>query len=338
MLLHQKGTGKAVDFTLRPARREDAPHIIACIRDAYGDTYVKPLFYTTQGVVQHEESGEMRFSVVETSDGDIAGITACECSEHFPGMAEIACQVIRREYNGFGLALPLACHSMHRAEELPLSGQFARALGCHLISQKTLAGMGFTACGFLLNVFDKERFLHRYENGDYAKIPQSVAVKRQRKDQAGSIWLPEELQPVARPIYEKLGLPYTLRKQDPAAALPTLWDEEQNEVHSTLTLWSRRCGPDFETSLAGHLAPLAARPGQSVNLYLNISLPGCAVAYEAARRMGFFFTGFLPCAGDGEYILLHNPLSLPVRLDNIPHIPEYAPILAQIRRQLCQTT
>lgn len=67
-------------------------------------------------------------------------------------MAEIACQVILRVYHGYGLALPLALHSMRRADAQPLTGQFARALGCHKISQKTLKGMGFTACGFLLNV------------------------------------------------------------------------------------------------------------------------------------------------------------------------------------------
>lgn len=337
MLLAQKGSGKTIDFALRAARREDASQIISCIRDAYGDTYVKPFLYSAQGIIQYQESGKMCFSVAETPDGDIAGITACEYSEHFPGLGEIACQVVCREYNGFGLALPLACHSMHQAEQRPLSGQFARALGCHLISQKTLDGMGFTACGFLLNVFDKTLFLHRYQNGDYAKIPQSVAVKRQGKTHAGTIWLPPELGESARHIYESLGLPYTLRESDPLPSLPGLWDEDYNQEHGTLTVWSRQCGTDFAPYLNQHLSLLASRSGQSVNLYLNLSLPGCAAAYQAARQMGFFFTGFLPCSGDGEYMILHHPLSLPVRLDNIPHIPQYAPILAQIRRQLCQT-
>lgn len=336
MLLQQKDSGKTIDFTLRAARSEDAPKIISCIRDAYGDTYVKPFLYSPEGIIHHQQSGEMCFSVAETPDGDIAGITACEYSEHFPGLGEIACQVVCREYNGFGLALPLACHSMHQAQLRPLSGQFARALGCHLISQKTLDGMGFTACGFLLNVFDKTRFLHRYQNGDYAKIPQSVAVKRQDKTHGGSIWLPAELQQAARNVYEGLGLPYTLRESDPAPSHPGRWDEEYNEAHGTLTLWSRQCGSDFASYLDQRLSALSSRPGQTVNLYLNLSLPGCAAAYAAARQMGFLFTGFLPCGGDGEYLILHHPLSLPVNLDNIPHIPQYAPILAQIRRQLCQ--
>lgn len=112
-------------------------------------------------------------------------------------MAEIACQVILRVYHGYGLALPLALHSMRRADAQPLMGQFARALGCHKISQKTLKGMGFTACGFLLNVFDKSLFRYHFQNGSYAKVPQSIAVKRQGND-AAALWLPEELRDLRR--------------------------------------------------------------------------------------------------------------------------------------------
>ena len=67
---------------------------------------------------------------------------------------------------------------------------------------------------------------------------------------------------------------------------------------------------------------------------MNLSRPGSGAAYEAARRQGFFFTGFLPCCGDGEYMILHHPLQVPVLLDDIPFIPEYEPFMAQIRRSL----
>lgn len=288
MLLHNPSTDETAEFTLRDFCPADAPQIIACIRDAYGDTYVKPFLYTEEGVRSCDERGIMRFSVAETAQGVLAGITAYELDEHFPGMAEIACQVILRVYHGYGLALPLALHSMRRADAQPLTGQFARALGCHKISQKTLKGMGFTACGFLLNVFDKSLFRYHFQNGSYAKVPQSIAVKRQGND-AAALWLPEEL----RDLGEN-----TLR------ALGCMW---------TLT------------------------PGQTVNLYLNLSRPGSAAAYEAARRHGFFFTGFLPCAADGVYMILHHALNVPVELDGIPYIPEYAPFVEQIRRQLCQT-
>ena len=334
MRLYKKSTNESLSVTLRPFRPEDAPQLIACIRDAYGDSYVKPFLYTEEGIFRYVQSGKMSFSVAETEDGQIAGITAYERSEHFPGMAEIACQVIRRSCSGYGLALPLALHTMEMAETLPLTAQYSKALGCHLISQKTLKGMGFTGCGFLLNVFDKEKFLHRFENGNYAKIPQSVAIKRQDKEDAGQVWLPEELVPLAAGVYEGQGLSWNCRPQASWLTGPDLWEEEDDRFHATLALWARTCGEGFPDRLAAYVDAVANRPGQTVNLYLNLSRPGSGAAYEAARRQGFFFTGFLPCCGDGEYMILHHPLQVPVLLDDIPFIPEYEPFMAQIRRSL----
>ena len=334
MLLHNKTTGESLEVTLRPFRAEDASQVITCIRDAYGDSYVKPFLYTEEGVLHHDKTGEMRFSIAAAGD-TVIGITGCELSNSFPGMAEVACQIVRREYNGYGLALPLDLYAMKPAETLPLTGQFARALGCHRISQKTLDGMGFTACGFLLNVFDKEVFLHRFDNGNYAKIPQSVAVKRQGKTDAGSVWLPEELVPLADTMYQKLGLFWKHQAEGSMLSGVSRMERDEALNHATLTLWARTCGEDFAARLASELSAVAGRPGQTVNLYLNLSSPGSGVAYQEARRQGFLFTGFLPCGADGEYIILHHPLQVPVLLDGIPHIPEYAPFMAQIRRQLC---
>ena len=334
MQLYHKKSGTSLEITLRPFQPEDAHQIISCIRDAYGDSYVKPVLYTPEGILHHDKTGEMRFCVAAAGD-TIVGITGCGVSGAFPGMAEIACQIIRREYNGYGLALPLALYTMEQAEKLPLTGQFARALGCHLISQKTLAGMGFTPCGFLLNIFDKEVFRHHFDNGNYAKIPQALAVKRQGKTAAGAIWLPEELVPLAAEMYQTLGLSWCLQDQETVSPPASRLEREQLSDHKTLTLWSRTCGRDLPDLLAAELAAVAEHPGQTVNLYLNLSCPGSRTAYQEARRQGFFFTGFFPCCADGEYLVMHHALKVPVLLDGIPHIPEYAPFLNEIRRQLC---
>lgn len=335
MYLESKNKADGIEAILRPFRPEDAEQLIACVRDAYGETYVKPWIYSVEGILHHVESGEMHFSVAEV-DGVVAGMTACEVSEHFPQVGEIACQIIRQEYSGYGLALPLALHAMHQGEQMPLKSQFARALGCHLISQKTLKSMGFTACGFLLHIFDKKRFLYHFENGDYAKVPQSVAFKRQEKTEAGNIWMPEELMPLAEHVYSELGVSWSRNPSCGSLAGKDIWARELDEKHATLTLWARSCGADFETRLDAEISAVAENPGQTVNLYLNLSCPGSGAAYEAACKRGFFFTGFFPCGADGEYMILHHPLQVPVLVDTIPHIPEYTPFMEQIRRQLCR--
>lgn len=336
MLFYHRSGGSPLEITIRSAREQDAPQIVDCIRDAYGGTYVKPSLYSGEEIVLLDRRGALRFSVAEAG-GRLAGVTACGLPDHFPGMAEIACQAVRREYGGYGLALPLALHAGKRAAALPLTARFARALGCHDVSQRTLRCMGFTACGLLLNVFDRERLACRLQSGGGPKIPQMVAVRRQEKSDAGGLWLPEELIPLAGNMYRELGVSWRLRAGSGPLSGPGTWDREEDARHAALTLWARSCGASFAERLAAELRRAAALPGQTVNLYLNLSCPDSGAAYEAARGLGFFFTGFLPCAGDGEYMILHHPLRVSTAPERIPHIAEYAPFLARIRRSIHET-
>lgn len=337
MLFYHRSGGSPLEITVRSAREQDAPQIISCIRDAYGETYVKPALYSEGEIVLHSRTGTLRFSVAETGGGRLAGVTACGLPEHFPGMAEIACQAVRREFGGYGLALPLALHAAERAAALPLTARFARALGCHAVSQKTLRRMGFTACGLLLNVFDRRRLACRLQGGEGPKIPQMVAVRRQKKSDAGALWLPKELVPLAERMYRELGVSWRLRTGSRPLSGSGTWDREEDARHAALTLWARSCGASFEERLTAELKAAAGLPEQTVNLYLNLSCPDSGAAYETAREAGFFFTGFLPCAQDGEYMILHHPLRVATAAEGIPHIPEYVPFLAQIRRSIHET-
>lgn len=149
------------------------------------------------------------------------------------------------------------------------------------------------------------------------------------------MWLPEELTGLAQDVFGEVGVPLRLCSGGKKAG-PGRWDRSEDARHATVTLWARACGDDFEDRLIKEMTFPSALPGRTVNLCLNLSAPGAAAAYEAARAHGFFFTGLLPCVSGGTYMILHDPLEVPVRLDGIPYIPEYAPFMEQIRRQLCQ--
>ena len=161
-------------------------------------------------------------------------------------------------------------------------------------------------------------------------------MKRQGKRFAGSVWIPEELAPLARSVYQNLGMCWT-RGEAGALSGEDVWSREEDTAHATLTLWARTCGKDFCRDLEAQLSAVRGRAGQTVNLYLNLTCPGSSAAYEAAVGQGFFVTGFLPCGQDGEYLILHHPLDVPVLVEDILHIPEYAPFMEQIRRQLWKT-
>lgn len=334
MLLTNHTTGESVNFHLRPLRREDIPAAIDCVYDAYEDTYVKPYLYTEEGFLGHIESGELCFSVATTEDGKLAGIIAHEVSSFFPGLAEIACQMIRHEFSGYGLAAPLALYQLSRIEPGPFQGYYARALGCHLISQKTLTIMGFTHCGFLPSVFDQNKLRTHYVKSANRKISQSISAKRGVKRDAGTVYIPETFAALAEKLYEGLGRTYTLSLSDGAAPSGvSVMKEENDGKHSTLMIRVQRAGADFARALHTQVQNVARQPLQTVNLLLNMSDPGNIQAFRAANEQGFFFTGFLPGMTDGEYMILHNPLDVPFDVDSMPYISDFEPYATEIRRQ-----
>ncbi|MEG1746804.1 MAG: hypothetical protein RR226_00095 [Oscillospiraceae bacterium] len=333
MQLTHYATKDRIEVQFRPLQKADIPAVISCIRDAYGDTYVKSYLYNEETLWAHHTTGALSFSVVETSDGCLAGIIANEVSPMFPGQCEIACQIILRRFTGYNLALPLARYTMVQAEQKDFQSQFARALGCHIISQKTLTDMGFTHCGFLLSVFDRTKLTLRYDTEGNPKIPQTVAVKRQNAQGGRSLFLPESCRPLAEKLYGELGLPQTFTPPRGEIPAESLWCWEHDPQHSTLLLRARQPGATFAAELAQALEAMRGRPLQTVNLLLNLCSPGSAHAYTAARELGFFFTGFFPCGEDGEYLILHHPLDVPVDMAHIPYLPVYEPYVNEIRRQ-----
>lgn len=333
MQLTHSTTGNRIEIHFRPLRQADVPAVINCIRDAYGDTYVKPYLYSEETLWAHHTKGELSFSVAETRDGCLAGIIANEVSPLFPGQCEIACQIIFRRFNGYSLALPLARYTMERAQQENFQSQFARALGCHIISQKTLTDMDFTHCGFLLSVFDRTKLTIRYNTEGNLKIPQTVAVKCQNACGGRSLFLPESCRPLAEALYAALGLPQSFTPPEGAVPPESLWGWEHDSRHCTLLLRARQPGAAFAAELTRVLDTVGSRPLQTVNLLLNLCSPGSARAYAAARELGFFFTGFLPCGEDGEYLILHHPLDVPVDMGYIPYLSAYEPYVNEIRRQ-----
>ncbi len=333
MLLTNHKTGASANFHIRPIRLDDIPDAIACVRDAYQDTYVKPYLYTGEGFLKHIENGGLCFSVAEAEDGRLAGIIAHEVSGFFPGLAEIACEIILHEFSGYGLAAPLALYQLSRIEPGPYKGYFARALGCHKISQKTLSIMGFTHCGFLLSVFDRDKLLTHYHKNENPKISQAVSVKRGTKRDAGILYIPGRLAPLAETLYRSLGRTYKLSDDVPSAPAESIIALEDDTTHNTLLIRAAQVGAGFGMELAALVNSVAGRPLQTVNLLLNMNDPGSVKAYRAAGEQGFLFTGFLPGMSDGEYIILHDPLDVPFDVDKIPYIPEFEPYAAEIRRQ-----
>lgn len=76
------------------------------------------------------------------------------------------------------------------------------------------------------------------------------------------------------------------------------------------------CGEDIEEWAAEEMETLKA-PEQTINLLIDLGCPRAPAAYERLRALGFVFSGMQPLCGDGEFMIMHQPMGLDIQFDKL---------------------
>jgi len=77
-----------------------------------------------------------------------------------------------------------------------------------------------------------------------------------------------------------------------------------------------KVGEDFENKICELILPNGTFDLEMVGLYLNVGLPTPAVAFEALKKLGFKFNGFVPGASNGDFLYFQK-LKKPYPLDTL---------------------
>jgi hypothetical protein len=111
-ILHlQNAQGNPLKLRLRRYHEGDEAGMIACVRDEYGDTYFKRGFYDPE-YLKKEAEEHITFLVAETEEDGIAGMLILKSFAPEESMCEIASQIFRKKYRGYGLAMPFFEYGM----------------------------------------------------------------------------------------------------------------------------------------------------------------------------------------------------------------------------------
>ncbi len=206
--------GRRLSLVLREYRQGDEPGIIACIRDEYGDTYFKRSFYQPEWIRKEAESGHITFLVAETAaggaPGEIAGMLILK--EFYPeeSMCEIASQIFRKKYRGYGLAAPFFEYGLEILRFRHYSAAYCLPVLFHDTTQRLLYRLGLRATGFVFQVFDMAGITHSYRRDRNRKHSQGVQIMALEKRDAGTLYLPPERWKLCREIYDVLGVTYRM--------------------------------------------------------------------------------------------------------------------------------
>lgn len=333
-------TGKSLKVCLRPYREGDAEGMIACIRDEYGDSYFKRGFYDPSYIHRKAEEGEITFLVAETRETTIVGMLILKqfCPEE--EMCEIASQIFRKRYRGYGLAMPFFEYAMSILLSRPYSAAFCLPVLFCDVTQRLLYRLGLRATGAVLNVFDTARISHSYNNGRNTKLSQGIQIRAVGKRDAGNLYLPPEHWSFCQKLYDRLGVDYRLtehtgksllEKSDTIPAQLSQITYKNDVMHSSLEIRIHHAGVDLEQRIRELHSRYPLRGRQTAGVFLNCSEPQAVQAYQILRKYGYFFTGLKPLCSEREYLVMHHPGEVEICFEDYCLSGEFSGLLGYIR-------
>lgn len=300
--------GNRLSIVLRKYRPGEEAGMIACIRDEYGSSYFKKSFYLSEQIKKESDSGHITFLVAEDMEtGEIAGMMILK--EFYPEetMCEIASQIFRKKYRGYGLAQPFFTYGMEILMARSYSAAYCLPVLFHDTTQRLLYRQGLRATGFIPNVFHMGRISHSYPKDRNKKHSQGIQIMAAGKKNAGILYLPPEHKEFCKKIYDVLGVAYrVVEMEKPAGLLETDMQWKQDDVQCSLEIRIHKAGKDLSKQIRKlhNRYPLTGM--QTANVFLNINDKTAVWAYRTLAKEGYFFTGLKPLCSDKEYMVLHN--------------------------------
>lgn len=344
----QNAQGKREFFRLRPYCPGEEAGLIACITEEYGCTYFKRELYRPELIRQEAESGRIVFLAAERithkeeqpekeAGAEIAGMLILKQFYPEETMCEVASQIFRKKYRGYGLAMPFFEYGMMLLEAGGYSAACCLPVMFHDVTQRLLYRLGFRAAGLVLNVFHMGKITHSYRRDRNKKHSQGIQIKMEEKKNAGTLYVPKEHRNFCTKIYDALGATYRMAEgaENVREALPDACDMSvsQNEEQLSMTIRLQKIGAD----LAKRMEEIHQRHPpvgmQTGNIFLNINDENAVWAYRLLTGRGYFFTGLKPLCANQEYMVLHHAGEVEICFKDYAASPEFRELINYIEER-----
>lgn len=332
-LIARNKKGSIVSVVFREYREGDEKGMIACIRDEYGNTYFKQNLYDPLYIKKQAREGKIRFLVVETEEKEIAGIMFLKRFDPEENVCEIASQIFRKEYRGYGIAVPFIRYGMKLLLAESYSAAYAFPVLFHNVTQRLLYRQSFRATGFMLNVFDMDVISHSYYRDRNRKHSQGIQVMAVKKRDAGILHIPKEHWKFCQKIYDSLGVVYKI--SDGKKGVPAREDSKvtfvNNEQQSSLEVCIQNIGKNLAYKIHQLQLLFPLKEKQTANILLNCNDDYAVGAYRILKNMGYFFAGFRPLCREREYMVLHHPGEVEIYFGEYTLSGEFALLMQYVK-------
>jgi len=313
---------KKIEFEVRFMRPSEAIEVAKSVYRAYGYSYFYEYAYYPERIVDLNASGQMISAVALTSEGEIAGHCAIFNSED-SGVAEIGLALVRPEFRGHGCLLALAEFLLNQGGSKGLKGLYVRAVTSHTFSQQVADRLGFHACGILLGYAASS--VSFKEIAEQLSQRETFVVAHQYLENPSGlrIYAPPQHRSFIAKLYKNLGV-------NAAAVAPVnpmqmdLAEESVFKIKSSVFIPAGvavieivRYGTNIVSEIRNLVKQLCLKHYDLILMYLNMSDSGTFCLTEEFEKLGFFFSGILPGASDGEALILQYLNNVPIDYERI---------------------
>ena len=303
----------------------DTAGVAACFRAVYGEGYLHPDVYDSTRYLADIACGDLIAVVARDRGGAVVGHLALEMG---PGtaVAERGEAVVLPAWRGRGLLERMTEQLFVDGRQKGLVGIYAVPLTVHVLSQKNDAHAKMPICAVLLG--------EEPEASHPSGLPFPTAGQRQSYLRAFRYLCapaPRTVGPagpyaaVVRDLFSLLGAACVPAGSSGAVAPTRLAATASPRGYAHIMVES--IGPDVGDAIASSAAGLALKGAKTTRLALPLASADLADAIEAARALGFFFSGLGPSFSSDADLLELQRLSEPLDTGKLQILTDQAKAL-----------
>jgi hypothetical protein len=299
------------DFRIESPTQADASAIARCFVEVYGSHYPHAEVFAPARYWASVERGELVPVIARNSAGMVVGHVALEREAGAP-VAERGEAVVLPAYRGHRLLELMTGRLAEQAVALKLEGVYARPVTIHTFSQRNDLRSGMAFCAATLGLLPEDilpKGLVIPTLGQRQSL--LLAFHFLRPQAPRTIHAPDRYRDILAKLYGAIQADVVFEVPNGSAAAEsmteiTLGDGGIGEIRV------RAVGSRPAVELERLLCDLVNRGAQHVSLSVPLHDPGTPGLAEAARNIGFFFSGLGPGFAEGGDALLMQWLGTPI--------------------------
>ncbi len=296
-----------IAYDVRLMKGEEAIEVSRCAYKSHGYSFFDDHIYYPERLVELNENGAMISAVAVTEDDVFMGHAALLYQSSEDRIAELTFVFVNVEYRGQGAFGRLNDFLMKTPKRREFAGMYAYVVANHVFAQKTMARYGINDCGLLLATSPMSWKFKGIPGDASQRISVILSFRYMDEPRRLTLYPPPHHRAMIEKLYLNLGAQHDYEAAPRQLELP-----DRPSDLSFETNLSEGCAEIFLKSYGRNVVPEVRKLLRSsclqqlaaVNIFLNLQDPATAVLTEEFEKLGFFFSGILPCARVGDTLIL----------------------------------